>query len=193
MTGELESLVRACSVDELPPGEAVQVPLDSNLRASSGPAIPTFYTADTVRALPISILPDPALPFAAGLPPDLTLSEWTVTDTVISGPCSVGNNQQSITSSVKLAYTDQNIWYGSLVLSKQGQGAYTTTVVRPTTVNGVANGGSVTDVYSFSIVNPTHITGTITLNWSIGNVCQEKLDMVLMANSSASPSPGAAE
>jgi hypothetical protein len=62
----------------IPAGSAVQVPIDANLRASGAPNPPQFYNADTVRALPLQLLPTLIIP-VPGLPPNPTANQATAT------------------------------------------------------------------------------------------------------------------
>jgi hypothetical protein len=155
-------------------GTVVQVPLDSNLRASGVPAPPQYYVADAVRSLPTNVLSASTVSYMPGLPATISLDDWTAVETVTSGTCTA-NNSKSLTYPVKLAYDDFNLWlisyYFRLVATKSNPNTYLSTLTFPD------RGVSYTDNYSFSLISPDHIVDTINESWTTGVVCTYRIDM----------------
>ncbi len=175
-TLEGSAQVTAAGVTETAdPGSMVQVPLDSNLHASGPPSTPDFYSADTVRALPITALPV-SISAAPGLPPNPVVTHWTWQSTGGKGTCitiAAGTGSSTLMS----AGSGDYLWYTAswqlgqvarhdnflLTRSSDGSyhGAYNTTNVSLATgqVNGLQSNHF---VYRFT--DPSHITGQKTFN-----------------------------
>jgi hypothetical protein len=141
-------------------GVALQVPLDANLRAAGVPVSADYFGADPVRALPTAVLPAADVVYVSGLPGDLVFSNWNETHTwsIDSGGarCQMGTNGAQV---IRLAYNQSALWAYGLVLPQTGGNSYyyVKTLQQPLT------GDTITNVYSLSVVSPTHISGSLLL------------------------------
>jgi hypothetical protein len=140
-------------------GLAVQVPLDANLHASGPPQLGQLYGADTIRALPVQILPIRITP-AAGLPSGVLMSQWQIRfdQPVGLGPsCTTMPSQQTVIDS--LAIASNTIWWNrrAYVMVLWRFGATTNPFTGLYTVQD-AN-GIVQTTDTLQLLSPTHIDG----------------------------------
>ena len=165
-------------------GQAVQVPLGANLRPSGASMLAQLYTADAVRGLPIKNLPSATLVFVPGVPPDVTFGAWSGPTTVTAGGCPSFN-----TSAGRVAYNDQYLWFGTLVLTKAKDSTYVTLFSEPSyNVNNVPDGYTATFTYTLTVNSPTHIAGTMVTTFDKGGTgCTWTIDLTRDISPSATP------